>query len=205
MLFFLAQVLLARNTLAQRVCIHFIILRRKKIILLCKWEEISLKLNFQYVNFYHKIKHSKFQILFSKTSLLIYLNFYFNTVSTCRPFFLYVAFHDPHRCGHTNPEYGEFCEKFGNGEPGMGLIPDWNPIYYIPDELVLPYFVPNTQIVKEDLAAQYTTMSRLDQGILQSRMQSFMKYNSVVHVFPVQGWGLFSRSYPMLVSQTILL
>lgn len=34
------------------------------------------------------------------------------------PFFLYVAFHDPHRCGHTNPQFGEFCERFGNGEEG---------------------------------------------------------------------------------------
>ena len=23
-----------------------------------------------------------------------------------RPFFLYIGFHDPHRCGHTHPEYG---------------------------------------------------------------------------------------------------
>ena len=27
------------------------------------------------------------------------------------PFFLYVAFHDPHRCGHTQPQYGYFCER----------------------------------------------------------------------------------------------
>jgi len=45
----------------------------------------------------------------------------FSTVVTYRdfrPFFLYVAFHDPHRCGHTHPQYGEFCERFGNGEEG---------------------------------------------------------------------------------------
>lgn len=24
-----------------------------------------------------------------------------------RPFFLYIGFHDPHRCGHTHPEYGK--------------------------------------------------------------------------------------------------
>ena len=24
-----------------------------------------------------------------------------------QPFFLYIGFHDPHRCGHTHPEYGE--------------------------------------------------------------------------------------------------
>ena len=81
-----------------------------------------------------------------------------------RPFFLYVAFHDPHRCGHTNPEYGEFCEKFGNGEKGMGYIPDWKPQYYNPDEILVPYFIPNTTQARKDIAAQYTTISRLDQG-----------------------------------------
>lgn len=52
-----------------------------------------------------------------------------------RPFFLYVAFHDTHRCGHSQPQYGAFCEKFGNGEPGMGLIPDWTPVYYTPEQV----------------------------------------------------------------------
>jgi N-sulfoglucosamine sulfohydrolase len=84
----------------------------------------------------------------------------------CSPFFLYVAFHDPHRCGHTNPQYGNFCEKFGNGEPGMGLIEDWSPIYYKPEQIQLPYFVQDTPAARQDVAAQYTTISRLDQGII---------------------------------------
>ncbi|XP_071524351.1 N-sulphoglucosamine sulphohydrolase [Panulirus ornatus] len=82
-----------------------------------------------------------------------------------RPFFLYVGFHDPHRCGHTHPEYGQFCEKFGNGEPGMGHIPDWLPVRYHPWQVVVPYFVQNTSAARQDLAAQYTTLSRLDQGV----------------------------------------
>ncbi|XP_067028225.1 N-sulphoglucosamine sulphohydrolase-like isoform X1 [Acropora muricata] len=82
-----------------------------------------------------------------------------------RPFFLYIGFHDPHRCGHTHPEYGSFCEKFGNGEPGMGLIPDWKPVLYSPDEVIVPYFVQDTPAARQDIAAQYTTISRLDQGI----------------------------------------
>lgn len=85
--------------------------------------------------------------------------------NSTEPFFLYVAFHDPHRCGHTNPEYGEFCQYFGNGDTGMGLIPDWQPIYYQPDELILPYFIPDTIEARKDVAAQYTTISRLDQGV----------------------------------------
>ncbi|KAJ9590145.1 hypothetical protein L9F63_016730 [Diploptera punctata] len=88
----------------------------------------------------------------------------FLTHNTSRPF-LYVAFHDPHRCGHTNPEYGEFCEKFGNGEPGMGKIEDWEPIYYKPEQVQVPYFVQDTPAARQDVAAQYTTISRLDQGV----------------------------------------
>ncbi|XP_043250801.1 N-sulphoglucosamine sulphohydrolase isoform X1 [Colletes gigas] len=82
-----------------------------------------------------------------------------------QPFFLYIAFHDPHRCGHTHPEYGKFCEKFGNGDIGMGSIPDWHPIYYQWDQVKLPYFVQNTEAARRDIAAQYTTISRLDQGV----------------------------------------
>lgn len=82
-----------------------------------------------------------------------------------RPFLLYVAFHDTHRCGHSQPQYGAFCEKFGNGEMGMGRIPDWTPEYYTPEQVKVPPFVPDTPAARADLAAQYTTVSRLDQGI----------------------------------------
>uniref|UniRef100_A0A1Q3FX62 Putative heparan n-sulfatase n=1 Tax=Culex tarsalis TaxID=7177 RepID=A0A1Q3FX62_CULTA len=81
------------------------------------------------------------------------------------PFFLMVSFHDPHRCGHITPQYGSFCERWGSGEEGMGLIPDWHPIYYVWDELILPYYVPDTEPARRDVAAQYTTISRLDQGV----------------------------------------
>ncbi|XP_042525921.1 N-sulphoglucosamine sulphohydrolase isoform X2 [Dipodomys spectabilis] len=82
-----------------------------------------------------------------------------------RPFFLYVAFHDPHRCGHSQPQYGAFCEKFGNGERGMGRIPDWTPQTYDPQDVLVPYFIPDTPAARADLAAQYTTIGRMDQGI----------------------------------------
>ncbi|KAG8224908.1 hypothetical protein J437_LFUL006266 [Ladona fulva] len=82
------------------------------------------------------------------------------------PFFLYIGFHDPHRCGHTTPQYGEFCEKFGNGDDGMGLIPDWIPIYYDPKEIKLPFFVQDTPAARKDVAAQWAVMTRLDQGYL---------------------------------------
>ena len=82
-----------------------------------------------------------------------------------QPFFLYVAFHDPHRCGHTHPQFGVFCEKFGDGSVGMGDIPDWHPIDYNADDVVVPYFIPDTPQARMDIAAQYRTISRLDQGV----------------------------------------
>lgn len=89
----------------------------------------------------------------------------FLNASKTSPFFLMVAFHDPHRCGHVTPEFGPFCERFGSGEIGMGLIPDWHPIYYDWQQIQLPYYVQDTEPARRDIAAQYTTISRLDQGI----------------------------------------
>ncbi|XP_068157194.1 N-sulphoglucosamine sulphohydrolase [Drosophila tropicalis] len=81
------------------------------------------------------------------------------------PFFLVVGFHDPHRCGHITPQFGEFCERWGSGEEGMGSIPDWKPIYYDWRNLDVPAWLPNTDVVRKELAAQYMTISRLDQGV----------------------------------------
>ncbi|CAN8002284.1 unnamed protein product, partial [Ixodes hexagonus] len=90
----------------------------------------------------------------------------FLTVNESKPFFLYVAFHDPHRCGHTHPEYGQFCEKFGDGSiPGMGQMPDWTPQRYEPADVPVPYFVQDTPAARMDIAAQYTTVGRMDQGV----------------------------------------
>ena len=81
-----------------------------------------------------------------------------------RPFFLYVGFHDPHRCEHSHPEFGAFCEFFGNGESGMGRIPDWHPITFQADQVEVPQYVQDTLPARRDIAAQYTAISRLDQG-----------------------------------------
>lgn len=82
-----------------------------------------------------------------------------------KPFFLMVGFHDPHRCGHITPQFGEFCERWGSGEEGMGSIPDWKPIYYDWRNLDVPAWLPDTDVVRQELAAQYMTISRLDQGV----------------------------------------
>lgn len=54
----------------------------------------------------------------------------------------------------------------------MGTIPDWYPIYYQWEQVKVPYFVQNTEAARRDIAAQYTTISRLDQG-------TFIKNNDI--------------------------
>ncbi|ESP01399.1 hypothetical protein LOTGIDRAFT_230682 [Lottia gigantea] len=108
--------------------------------------------------------HSILQIGRNITYMRHYLHKFLHN-NDSRPFLMYIGFHDPHRCGHVHPEFGSFCEKFGNGEPGMGVIPDWKPVSYNTDDILVPYFIQNTEIAKQDIAAQYTTISRLDQGI----------------------------------------
>ena len=87
-----------------------------------------------------------------------------------RPFLLYIGFHDPHRCGRVDDGFGPFCEKFGDGQPGNGIIPDWKPIQYSPDEVLVPYYVQDTPASRADIAAQYTTISRMDQGTVWQRI-----------------------------------
>ena len=47
----------------------------------------------------------------------------------------------------------------------MGEIPDWEPVLYRPDQVVVPAWLPDTPATRQDIAAQYTTLSRLDQGV----------------------------------------
>ncbi|XP_078510201.1 N-sulfoglucosamine sulfohydrolase [Lissotriton helveticus] len=113
---------------------------------------------------YTEENNSILQVGRNITRIKLLVRKFLNTLQD-RPFFLYVAFHDPHRCGHSQPQYGQFCEKFGNGESGMGWIPDWKPQYYKPEQVQVPYFIQDTPAARADLAAQYTTISRIDQGI----------------------------------------
>ena len=100
-------------------------------------------------------------------------------------FLLYIGFHDPHRCGAENPQYGQFCENFGDRSPGMGVIPDWKPITYDPSDVVAPYFVPNTPVARADLAAMYKTISRLDQGVglMLKALEDYNVLNNTLIIF----------------------
>ncbi|PIK37399.1 putative N-sulfoglucosamine sulfohydrolase-like [Apostichopus japonicus] len=87
----------------------------------------------------------------------------FLAMNLSQPFLLYIGFLDCHRCPES--EFGDFCEKFGNGHPKYGIIPDWKPVYYDPDDVIVPPFLPDTPVSRGDIANQYTAMSRLDAGV----------------------------------------
>lgn len=65
----------------------------------------------------------------------------------------------------------------------MGVIPDWKPIHYSPDEVEVPFFIQDTPAARKELASQYTTISRLDQGvglILEELRQAGFEENTLV-------------------------
>ncbi|KAK6190580.1 hypothetical protein SNE40_002415 [Patella caerulea] len=99
----------------------------------------------------------------------------FISTNDSRPFFLYMAFHDTHRC-NVPDVYGEFCEKFGDPSKSNGTIPDWIPDYYDPMNVALETYIPDNSIARQDLANLYTVTGRLDQGV-GLFMRTLEKYN----------------------------
>ena len=80
-----------------------------------------------------------------------------------KPWFLYVGFGDSHRCGGS---VGEFCQFYGyDNVTQRSTIPDWHPIFYRPEDVVVPYWIQDTPAARGDLAGMYTAKNRLDQGV----------------------------------------
>ena len=78
-------------------------------------------------------------------------------------FFLYIGIHDVHRC---SGKLGDFCEKFGDGtSSGTGVIPDWKPVDYSPEDVAVPYYIQDTPQARADLANLYKVQNRMDQGV----------------------------------------
>ncbi len=97
-----------------------------------------------------------------------------------KPFFLYFCFDDPHR-GHpfqSDPWY--LPNNFGNipgGYPGEEVMT------YTAEEVIVPPFLPDTKETREELAAYYQSVARIDQGIgrlLQILKESGKEDNTVI-------------------------
>jgi N-sulfoglucosamine sulfohydrolase len=68
-----------------------------------------------------------------------------------KPFFLVVAYQDPHRAK----------QGFGN-EPFVG---DPKEVKYDPKKVIVPYHLPDCEAVRKDLAEYYQSVTRMDRGV----------------------------------------
>ena len=45
------------------------------------------------------------------------------------------------------------------------MIPDWKPHWFTKEEVVVPEFLPDNELVRDDLSRFYTAVNRMDQGV----------------------------------------
>ncbi len=79
------------------------------------------------------------------------------------PFFLYFCTDDPHRWeapGTTKKEWNE-PNSFGNKPEGYPGIEKLN---YKPEDVIVPWFLPDSKECRQELAQYYQSVSRIDQG-----------------------------------------
>jgi len=83
-----------------------------------------------------------------------------------RPFFLYLGTSDPHRGGGVDRNSNSRLKPdlFGN-KPDRGSYPGVDEVFYQPDEVVVPPFLPDTRETREELAQYYQSVARIDQGL----------------------------------------
>ncbi len=103
-----------------------------------------------------------------------------------RPFFLYFATCDPHRGGGIDKTSSLELKPdlFGN-KPDRGNHPGVEEVFYDPQDVVVPYFLPDTPETRSELAQYYQSCSRIDAGV--GRLVAILKeagvYDKTLIVF----------------------
>lgn len=91
------------------------------------------------------------------------------------PFFLMIGFSDPHRQSPT----GKGKSQFANDQKYENVLPR----KYNPEEVIVPDYLPDINEVREELADQYESISRMDQSIgwiLENLRKSNLDKNTLV-------------------------
>ena len=110
----------------------------------------------------------------------------FITENSDKPFFLYFATSDPHRGGGKDNSSKQRLKPdlFGN-KPNRKSHDEVDEIFYQPQDLPIPSFLPDTIQTREELAQYYQSVSRIDQGL--ARLLEILKeaelYNKTLLVF----------------------
>jgi N-sulfoglucosamine sulfohydrolase len=99
-----------------------------------------------------------------------------------KPFFLYFCTSDPHRGGGERTELPYSPNAFGNipeGYPGV------ESVYYNPDEVEVPAFLPDSPTARAELAMYYESISRIDQGLgrLIDVLRDLSLYENTILIF----------------------
>ncbi len=87
---------------------------------------------------------------------------YFLTENSESPFFLYFCTSDPHRGGGVVEDDPYRPDRFGNRDEGYEGIEE---VIFDPDEVEVPWYLPDTPATRAELAQYYQSVARMDQGI----------------------------------------
>lgn len=98
------------------------------------------------------------------------------------PFFLYFCTADPHRGGGTRTDLPNSPNAFGNITAGYEGV---ESVYYNPDEVIVPSFLPDTPVCRAELAMYYESISRIDQGLgrLVANLKDIGVYDNTIIIF----------------------
>jgi N-sulfoglucosamine sulfohydrolase len=99
-----------------------------------------------------------------------------------RPFFLYFCTADPHRGGGKVEDLPGKPDRFGNRPQGY---PGVEEVTYDPRDVIVPPFLPDTPVCRQELAQYYQSVSRADQGVgaLVKLLQESGKWDDTLFVF----------------------
>lgn len=101
----------------------------------------------------------------------------FFKASAGQPFYLHIGFSTPHRQGNG----------FGNETEALSSVSE---VYYQPQDVLVPGFLPDTPEVREDLANYYTAISRMDATIgraLESLLESGLAAETFIIIMSDHG------------------
>lgn len=105
-----------------------------------------------------------------------------------QPFFLYFCTADPHRSGgsiEVDPNLPADLQPNPFGNKATGGYPGVTEVKYDPKDVLVPPFLPDTPVCRNELAQYYQSVSRIDQGLgrLVEILKAAGKYESTVLIF----------------------
>lgn len=112
----------------------------------------------------------------------------FISESSDQPFFLYFCTGDPHRSqGHleVDPKLPADLQPNPFGNKATGGYPGVTEVKYDPKDVLVPPFLPDTPVCRNELAQYYQSISRIDQGLgrLVEILKVAGKYDNTVIIF----------------------